>query len=171
MIITELWIPGLPITKGSLTAVGADENGKPILRDTPQSKRWRRIMAGAIRDDLARRWLAGSESLEALAPYRGPVAVRADWFLPRATIAHRAGDLDKLLRNLLDALSAPTDKTTDTSLCAGAIVDDNQVAIIDSNKYGPDLTPGVVVCVEAISDGWARAAEDNANRRRTALTA
>jgi hypothetical protein len=41
MIITELWIPGRPVTKGSLTRVGG------ALRDTPQSKAWRRIMAGA----------------------------------------------------------------------------------------------------------------------------
>lgn len=162
MIITELFIPGRPVTKGSLTRKG------DWLTDTPQSKTWRRIMAGAIRDDLARRHGTVPGGIS----YAGQVAVRAHWFLPVAPTAHGAGDLDKLLRNLLDALSAPSDRTTDVSLCAGAIVDDNQVTIIDSSKHGPDLTPGVLVSVGAISDSWTGAAKDNANRwRHTLLTA
>ena len=143
MIITELWIPGRPVTKGSLTRVGG------ALRDTPQSKAWRRIMAGAIRDDLRRRRQRDPELL--LPAYAGPVHVYAVWFLPVDPLAHGAGDLDKLLRNLLDALSAPSQRTTDRSLCAGAIVDDNQVQHVYSRKIGPNVDPGVLVNVSAHS--------------------
>lgn len=138
MIITELFIPGRPVTKGSLTRVG------DRLTDTPQSKAWRRIMAGAIRDDLRRRGQAGI-----VGPWPGPVDVYAAWFLPGDPLAVRAGDIDKLVRNLLDALSAPTERTTDRSLCAGAIVDDNQVQSLTSHKLQDATAPGVVVGVAA----------------------
>lgn len=140
MIITEFWCPGQPKTKGSL-----DERHQ----DTPQSKAWRRLMAGACRDDLARRW-----PMPAMVPipYPSPVAVTAYWFLPREPTAYQAGDIDKLLRNLLDALSAPTPKrTTDVSLCAGAIVDDNQVVgIPESWEFYDAERPGVLVQVRAV---------------------
>jgi Holliday junction resolvase RusA-like endonuclease len=164
MIITELWIPGRPVTKGSLTIV----NGIP--KDTPQSKAWRRIMAGAVRDDLARRqhrlaYGAGGR------PHAGPVAVTAAWFLPVPVTQHGAGDLDKLLRNLLDALSAPGERTQDRSLCAGAIVDDNQVQNVDSWKHCDAQTPGVAVQVRALSQAQIDAAQFGARRWRDSLTA
>lgn len=160
MIITELWIPGRPVTKGSLTVV----NGIP--KDTPQSKAWRRIMAGAVRDDLARKHL-----VRALIPYDGPVAVTAAWFLPVPVTQHGAGDIDKLMRNLLDALSAPSDRTQDTSLCAGAIVDDNQVQSVDSWKFCDAEMPGVVVQVRALSQAEIDAAGAGAHGWRATLTA
>jgi len=142
MIITELFIPGRPVTKGSLTRQG------DRLVDTPQSKAWRRLMAGAIRDDLQRRhWPASDVRCE---PYPGPVHVDATWWLPVDPLAHGAGDLDKLLRNLLDALSAPGPRTTDRSLCAGAIVDDNQVVSLATWKHCRDWSPGVSVKVESV---------------------
>jgi hypothetical protein len=141
MIITELFIPGRPITKGSLTVV----NGVP--KDTPQSKAWRRIMAGAVRDDLRRR--QGGERPAAPA-HPGPVHVDATWWLPVDPLAHGAGDLDKLLRNLLDALSAPGPRTTDRSLCASAIVDDNQVVSLATWKHCRDWSPGVSLKVESV---------------------
>lgn len=145
MIITELWIPGRPVTKGSLTIV----NGIP--KDTPQSKAWRRIMAGAVRDDLRRRHLFSADAFDNRQIYDGPVAVTAAWFLPVPVLQHGAGDLDKLLRNLLDALSAPGERTQDRSLCAGAIVDDNQVQNVDSWKFCDAQTPGVAVQVRALT--------------------
>lgn len=143
MIITELFIPGRPVTKGSLTRVG------DRLTDTPQSKAWRRVMAGAIRDDLRRRWALDSTGRPPLSLHQGPVDVYAAWFLPGDPMAVRAGDIDKLVRNLLDALSAPTERTTDRSLCAGAIVDDNQVQTLTSHKLQDATAPGVVVGVAA----------------------
>ena len=159
VIITELWIPGRPVTKGSLTRVG------DALRDTPQSKAWRRIMAGAIRDDLRRRH--GLLDVR----YPGPVAVEAVWWLPVPVLQSGAGDIDKLLRNLLDALSAPTKRTTDVSLCASAIVDDNQVVGVASTKFFDAIVPGVMVRVTTLSRENAGEAEAGFRMRRDRLTA
>lgn len=163
VIITEFWCPGRPKTKGSLDI----KTGVP--RDTEASKAWRRLMAGACRDDLRRRH---PQELEAGSSYPGPVAVTAYWFLPKPPTDYQAGDIDKLLRNLLDALSARTDRTTDRSLCAGAIVDDNQVqGIPDSWEfYDPDQ-PGVLVEVRDVDDREIGQRRQMAMRRRAALTA
>jgi len=178
VIITELWIPGRPVTKGSLTIV----NGVP--KDTPQSKAWRRIMAGAVRDDARRRHVAYHRTPEfgepghtfgpvrrVKLPYAGSVAVSAAWFLPVPAMQHGAGDLDKLLRNHLDALSAPGPRTEDASLCAGAIVDDNQVQNVDSWKFFDAAEPGVAVQVRALTQAEIDAAEVGARRWRATLTA
>ncbi len=179
MIITELWIPGRPVTKGSLTVV----NGVP--KDTPQSKAWRRIMAGAVRDDVRWRHVAYHRTPEfgepghrfgpverVKLPYAGPVAVTAAWFLPAPVLQYGAGDLDKLLRNLLDALSASGERTQDRSLCAGAIVDDNQVQNVDSWKFCDAETPGVAVQVRALSQQLrVDPIEALARRWRDSLTA
>ena len=141
MIITELFIPGRPVTKGSLTRQGE------ALVDTPQSKAWRRLMAGAIRDDLQRRAISRGA---APTPFAGPVHVSATWWLPVDPLAHGAGDLDKLVRNLLDALSAPGPRTTDRSLCASAIVDDNQVVSLATWKHCREWSPGVSLKVESV---------------------
>lgn len=165
MIITELFIPGRPVTKGSLTKVG------DRLVDTPQSKAWRRVMAGAIRDDLRRRHLFGPDAFDNRQVYAGPVSVVAVWWLPVPVLQHGAGDLDKLLRNHLDALSAPGERTTDRSLCAGAIVDDNQVQHVESWKFFDAERPGVLVWVASIDAFDATRMEDMALARRDVLTA
>lgn len=154
VIITELWVPGTPRTKGSL-----DERHQ----DTPQSKTWRRLMAGAVRDDLARR---GTTT-----PYAGPAWVEVAWFLPVDPLALRAGDIDKLIRNLLDALSAPTKRTTDRSLCGGAIADDNQVQHVDSWEFGPDERPGAAIYVASVDQYVIDAHRTRAERWREELTA
>lgn len=160
MIITELFIPGRPVTKGSLTVV----NGVP--KDTPKSKAWRRVMAGAIRDDLVRRqWPMNTY------PHVGPVMVEAVWWLPVPVLQVRAGDLDKLLRNLLDALSSPNERTTDRSLCASAIVDDNQVQSATSWKFQDVERPGVLVRVVTLSIDGVGGAEREYQRWRETLTA
>lgn len=158
MIITELWIPGRPVTKGSLTVV----NGIP--KDTPQSKAWRRIMAGAVRDDLYRR-----EPFKR--SHTGPVHVTALWWLPSPVTQRGAGDIDKLVRNLLDALSAPGQRTEDTSLCAGAIVDDNQVQGVESWKFHDPAQPGVLVRVVALSSDYLDGADSQHRAWRATLTA
>lgn len=165
MIITELVIPGSPITKGSLTRQG------DRLVDTPQSKRWRRLMAGAIRDDLARRWPWNVSSTSPELPYTGAVVVHATWWLPVPALQDGAGDLDKLLRNQFDALSAPGPNTTDTSLCASAICDDNQVQGVLSWKFFDSDTPGVLLVVETVSENDLVKIEGAARLHRARLTA
>jgi hypothetical protein len=178
VIITELFIPGRPITKGSLTRQG------DRLVDTPQSKAWRRLMAGAIRDDVRWRHVAYHRTPEfgepghrfgpverVKLPYAGPVMVYAAWFLPVNPLAHGAGDVDKVVRNLLDALSAPGKNTEDTSLCASAIVDDNQVQHVDSWEFGDAERPGVLVRVNTIDQAEIDHAYARACALRNQLTA
>lgn len=117
-MVLSCWIPGRPKTKGSLTVV----NGRRgIASDTPGSKRWRQLMAYAA---------AGLVK----APLEGPVIVAAVFHLPvKDVAAGRCGDLDKLTRNLLDAL-------TD----AGVYGDDVQVTrlLVDKVEAG-ERGPGV----------------------------
>ncbi len=112
-----LWavVPGRPVTKGSLEprtrpckcCAGCKGVLLTGLRESVKdSKLWRQLMAqrfGSLRKFDA--------------PYLGPVTVVITAYLPVAdVIAPRAGDVDKLERNVLDAL-------TD----AGIYGDDNQV--------------------------------------------
>lgn len=116
------WVPGRPKTKGSLTVVNGHRG---IASDTPASKRWRQLMAYAAAGQIK-------------APLEGPVCVVAVFHLPvHPTSGHawagRVGDLDKLARNLLDAL-------TD----AGVYGDDVQVTrlLVDKVEAG-ERGPGV----------------------------
>lgn len=134
-VITECWIPGIPKTKGSLTFKG---NGY-VEENVKGSARWRRLVAAAVRVDLLKRW-----GPAAGVPPTGPVGVRLQFWLPvetaveDAAIAVRSGDLDKLVRNVLDAL-------TD----AKAYADDVQVVRVVADKFAcePGLgeTPGLAL--------------------------
>lgn len=111
------------------------------LANSPASSHWRALMAGAVRDDYARRWGPS------FGPYDGPVAVSCWAHLPVDPLAYGAGDLDKLLRNVLDALGT-TSKNPRYN--GGVIVDDNQVTRIDATKWGPAPQPGVHIRVTAL---------------------
>jgi len=120
----RLWIPGHPRTKGSL-----DERHQ----DTPQSKKWRQLMAQALRYERERIGMP-------TAPKGIAVAVSAKFFLPTGdAVTPNSGDLDKLLRNLLDA-------GTD----AGVWADDVQVVRILSDKVAAGDGPqGLALAVWA----------------------
>lgn len=155
MILTEVWVPGHPRTKGSLAAKGG------YATDTPESKRWRAFMAETVRQDMARRTLARHNEIIAPYPHTGPVAVWFAVWLPKRIVPmpfetpiwSGAGDIDKLARNLLDALGSPRrEDRRDAPLCAGVYLDDNQVVKISGEKYtahlaNPGLTPGMVIQV------------------------
>jgi hypothetical protein len=139
MIITEVWVPGNPRTKGSLLN----------NQDTPQSKRWRALMAEQVRRDIARRrgttlldtWelpYAGAVDVELVAFLAVPAAATRAEFLGGApttnapAIWHNAGDVDKLARNVLDAIAADAKSAI---MNGGAIVNDNQVIRLMAEKY------------------------------------
>lgn len=145
MIITEVWVPGNPRTKGSLSAKGGH------AEDTPQSKRWRAMMAEQVRRDIERRCtgLVGVNPISAEPlpwPYHGAVDVEFVAFLARppggvsevlngvdpAAIWHNAGDVDKLARNVLDAIAADAKSAI---MNGGAIINDNQVIRLVAEKY------------------------------------
>jgi Holliday junction resolvase RusA-like endonuclease len=105
VILCETFIPGQPKPKGSLAI---RPNG--TATDSKASKDWRAIMTAGISMDRAQRGLN--------VPELGPVAVRASFYVnglknaDQAAMASGAlapihagvGDIDKLTRNLLDAM-------------------------------------------------------------------
>jgi Holliday junction resolvase RusA-like endonuclease len=135
MILTEVWVPGHPRTKGSLTAKGG------YVQDAAHSKRWRAFMAEQVRQDIALRTtgavLAG---VHGVYPYAGPVAVWFVAWIPKGStpgpdeppIWHGAGDVDKLARNLLDALAADA---KNAAMNGGVYANDNQVVRLSGEKF------------------------------------
>lgn len=81
-VLAAVWVVGIPRTKGSLDR---------RMQDTPQSKAWRHLVKAEIERDMR---------VRGTATCIGPVAVRCV-FVRRDGI----GDVDKLARNVLDALT------------------------------------------------------------------
>lgn len=125
--LIDVFVPGSPKTKGSM----AHRGGGQMVESVKGSKTWRLLMAHALRQ----RWNAGegdsvARGYEPREPRVGQIRVSATFFLPcargsRSLITKGSGDVDKLARNLLDAL-------TDS----GVIVDDAQVVglIVDKRE-------------------------------------
>ena len=133
--VLNFWVPGPPKTKGSLTARAPRCHccpackgyaGQPQLRDSAGSGRWRKLVA--YQAEQAKRGVGMAW------PLSGPVAVDLTFGLSGDVLASGAGDLDKLYRNVLDAL-------TD----AGVYEDDVQVVRLSGSKSQDE--PGVQVRV------------------------
>lgn len=128
-VLADLWIPGVPRTKGSLTVVnagGGRSGRKAHVEDTPESVRWRMLMVDMLRRDQARRGIIDQ-------PYPGAVHVSAIFYQRVEDLTRKvaeSGDLDKLLRNLFDALSV----NKDSRKGAGVICDDMQITKLVSEK-------------------------------------
>jgi Holliday junction resolvase RusA-like endonuclease len=157
MIIVDVFVPGAAKTKGSMEvrnrATGA------MKESVVGSSRWRALMAQAVRDDIARRaveWWAP----ERVVPYANAVTVTVEAYLAPPShdgqsmawirpIWSRAGDLDKLVRNVLDALGSTS---KNAKMNGGAIVDDNLVCRIVATKHvAPETTAaGVRIVVETL---------------------
>lgn len=138
-MVLSCWIPGRPKTKGSLDfqpgkkcrccdRCEAYEKGGRAVENVAGSGRWRQLMAYAMRIEMSTSWANDQPPLE------GPVIVAAVFHLPvKDVAAGRCGDLDKLARNLLDALQD-----------AGVYGDDVQVTrlLVDKVEAG-ERGPGV----------------------------
>lgn len=162
MIIVDVFVPGAAKTKGSMEV----RNGRTgaMKESVAGSSRWRALMAQAVRDDIARRW-AGSLALaqaSSVLPYPGAVSVTVEAYLTPPLLGQigsgrpwswsiwtRAGDLDKLVRNVLDALGSTS---RNPKYNGGAIVDDNLVCRIAAWKHvADDRHPaGVRITVETL---------------------
>lgn len=136
VIVLRVWVPGRPKTKGSLEVVNSGRlTGRAVLRDSPASKRWRMLVADRVRREMR----SGG-----LGPLVGPVELQLRYTLPLdedGLIERGSGDIDKLDRNILDAL-------TD----AGVYSDDAQVVRCWSEKIcmpGLGLGSGVEIVVSA----------------------
>ena len=152
--ILDDFVQGTPRPKGSMdTSATRDGSGKLTggvrVKDSPQSVRWRRTMA---------QQLAMSYAARSVEPVRGPVVVRATfWFDPERFGAAtqltpwpmhpQIGDLDKLLRNLLDALAVDE---TGKGNGAAVFANDRQVVRFDAGtekRWSLDGREGVHVIV------------------------
>jgi Holliday junction resolvase RusA-like endonuclease len=100
--VVRFWVPGNPKTKGSLDVInsGRGSGGRAVLQDAPASKRWRKMVAygaGAAMSGVTQAF-----------PLGGLVGIVATYWLPvwsnEELIAQGSGDIDKLDRNILDAL-------------------------------------------------------------------
>lgn len=134
-VITSVWVPGHPKTKGSLNFFGSQQ----VEESVKGSSEWRALVAGAVRRDLTERRRIGIGSPE---PYDGPVETVAAFWLERPlgvpglpgtvpAIWPRAGDVDKLARNVLDACAADA---RDAAMNGGAFLNDNQVVNLRAVK-------------------------------------
>jgi Holliday junction resolvase RusA-like endonuclease len=156
-VLAECWMPGRPRTKGSL-----NDHGNGGMSDSPVSARWRAHMVASVRAALD----AGSGYQAPLSAL--PVRVEALCFMPetaaeyfeeeagamvfRAPAASSTkrtsgnGDVDKLARNLLDALAR--DLHDDKRKGADLFTDDMRVVDMPIRKVieGP-LGPGILVRV------------------------
>jgi Holliday junction resolvase RusA-like endonuclease len=152
MLLTAFTRAGRPRTKGSLRATCTRVPAHKVRyqEETRDSGLWRKQMAKAAQ--VAH--LKATDGI--LANWRGPVEVKATFVFARTMSAGggpipshdtpyptdiHLGDVDKLTRNLLDAL-------TDSHV----IADDSYVVTITCHKRwaGPGEEPGVIVAVEAL---------------------
>jgi hypothetical protein len=142
-LITAVWVPGIARTKGSLNFHG---EGK-VSEGVKFSKEWRVEVRKAVRADRDRRGLTE--------PSRGPVAVRMRCWVEASNDGDGTsigrGDLDKLQRNVGDALA---DKAYDAAKAAfipgtQAIFNDNQIIVWDPAKHvGRPLSMGYGMYLE-----------------------
>lgn len=150
-VLTEVWMPGRPRTKGSL-----NDHGNGGMSDSPESKRWRAHMVASVREA----WRTEQGALSTR-----PIRIEALCFMPETTAeeleddgvtAYAAtstkrtsgnGDLDKLARNLLDALAR--DLHADPRKGADLFTDDTRVIDMPIRKVlaSSQLGPGILVRV------------------------
>lgn len=161
MILVDTFVAGLPRTKGSL----AKRPNGSLYDSVVDSGKWRALMAGAVRDAYrawwARRYCTGpyrgcSHGAHLPCgrpePHPGAAEVAATFLLPCDPLAYAAGDLDKLARNLLDALGT---HSKNPRYNGGVIVDDNQVILLHVRKVEAataGLRPGVSVTVGTVDN-------------------
>lgn len=133
MLSLSVWVPGHPRTKGSLNPQHR-RDGSVRMVDTEESRRWRRVMTLAVRAEI--------QAQRARYIIDRPVMVRLAFYTPNDPTHPYAGDLDKLERNVLDALTG------------SAFTDDRFVVKIDSVKVhalGTHHGPGVMIEVWEVS--------------------
>lgn len=118
----SFYVPGVPAPKGSLRHVG---NGR-LIEQVAASAPWReRVNAAAIDAAAEQRWFHNPHE---------PVIVTIEFWVPKPKSVRRlfpvtrgSGDIDKLCRNILDAIS-------DTRKAPGVIRDDSTAIDLHAQK-------------------------------------
>lgn len=146
-----MWVPGCAKTKGSMTAVQSTSRryGKThMVQSVEGSDDWAALVASQV--------VMQYGTTRALPTFaKGtPVGVSLRFWLPVAdAVQTHSGDVDKLARNVLDALTK-----------AGAYADDVQVKALQVEKYParPHPGPGLLLKVGQLAPhlaldelGWA----------------
>jgi Holliday junction resolvase RusA-like endonuclease len=117
-----VWVPGVAKTKGSMVQQQRARGGR-LVQSVEGSERWAALVTQAT---------AAALGVRLGLPRAGAVAVRLSFWLPVEDVtAAQSGDVDKLARNVLDALTK-----------AGAYGDDVQVVALVVNKYPARAHPG-----------------------------
>lgn len=161
-ILAEVWVPGRPRPKGSLRCRGGASHS--MEEDNPESKPWRIKMAGALRADRDRR---GANEPIPIAPWIGAVDISVfAFFEPDGVGAsslgaplrtHDGGDVDKLSRNVLDALQDGNDSSP------AVLGDDSLVIGLYAEKIFTNLTGEQGIWIRVSTVGAA----ELLRRRRT----
>lgn len=140
--LVEFRTVGVPKPKGSLDVVTASH----VREAVKGSKDWRKMMVRAAR-----------AAHDRPGPWSGPVTVAALFRMPTPDVIRNgagAADLDKLVRNLLDALGScgrgcDLDAEGNCPVHARIYVDDVQVIrlVVDKVACSGGVDPGVAVVV------------------------
>jgi hypothetical protein len=144
MILVDTFVAGRPKTKGSMRV--RNRQTLALEESVDGSGTWRALMAGAVKADYQARTSAVHQGDRP--PHPGPVAVIAVFYLPVDPTQTRAGDVDKLARNLLDALASDA---RNPRYNGGVIFNDNQVARLDVMKTGPCVSPTLGVHIRIVA--------------------
>lgn len=129
----RVWIPGHPKPQGSKIA-GRRKDGTVFMREANSKARpWRNVVIETLQKEQA-------DTLE------GPVRVHAHFYMPHLAkpiphpVTRSSYDIDKLSRNILDALTI-----------AGIVYDDSQVVTLIATKEYSEH-PGVQITVESYTE-------------------
>jgi Holliday junction resolvase RusA-like endonuclease len=139
-VVTDVWVAGRPATKGSLDLAPRAGGGTYVRESVAGSKDWRRLVAHAVSADRRARGI-GEPTLSAVGVrvlFVLPVPIGIAASTPAELVSGlwpsmaRVGDVDKLTRNVLDAMQD-----------AGAYRDDTQVCkALVGKVYADGTTPG-----------------------------
>lgn len=159
-------IGGRPRTKGSMKPMCTRDAKHTVhlKEQVTDSPKWRRMVARGLRE-------AQIEQHGRLLKHGGPVEVRLVFFMPREEsvsggpipshdtewpIAITVGDIDKLTRNVLDAMLTPAAGTSRGELpkYGALLADDSQVVLLSVGKFWvPEgCDPGVQILVLHVTD-------------------
>lgn len=120
MKILDVWVPGVPKPKGSMAHLGGGQMAQSVRGSTA----WAGIIRRAVKAKIER----GEAGFAARSV---PVRVQCSfWVTGDDIVRERAGDVDKLARNVLDALTR--DERRDYP---GVYVDDVQVIDVRGSRF------------------------------------
>ena len=151
MKILDVFVPGTPKPKGSMNHIGGGRMAQSVSGSTV----WAGIIRRAVRAKIERGQCA-------FAARQVPVRVQCSFWIPGADVVReRAGDTDKLLRNVLDALTRDEKRNY-----PGVYVDDVQVIRCDGVRLLARADPpGAHIVVGAYAPAELSAIETAAEVR------